>query len=404
MIPSPIDKPSSPQTSRTYVRWIFLRAVFHRGWWLVTSLYLVVEANLSPLQLVMLGSAQGLTVILFEVPTGVIADTFSRKWSMVVSHVLMGIAMLCTGLVTSFPALVLTQMLWGLSWTFATGADVAWFTDELDEPGQIGRWLAVAARWGQFGGAFGLVGFGMLAWLTSLSVAIVTAGSMMLLLGVYVVAQFSERGFVATPKRRLRDTLALGFAAAKADRSIGLVLVVTLLVNGADEAFNRLFAKRLLELGLPEAPDPIVWLTLLGLITLAVGAIALRLVEQRLAGEPPLRGLYAAAVILGVVGLILFGLAPNPMVAIAGVLVVHGIAWNLVRVIGVIWINRQVKSEVRATLQSFLSQAENVGEVTLGLGLGVLANAFGISFAMFGAAVIAALAALLIVRRGYVTS
>lgn len=390
---------STNPIARTYVRWIFLRAIFHRGWWLVTSLYLVVDANLSPLQLVMLGSAQGLTVILFEVPTGVLADTFSRKWSIVVSHVLMGTAMLSTGLVTSFPVLVLTQMLWGLSWTFATGADVAWVTDELDEPDGIGLLLARAARWGQFGAAVGLIGFGLLAWQASLSVAIVTAGIMMLLLGIYVVTQFSEQRFAPTSQRRLRDTLALGFSAAKADRSIGLVLVVTLLVNGADEAFNRLFAKRLLELGLPQAPDPIVWLTLLGLVTLAVGAIALRVVEQRLAGQPPLRGLYACAVALGVVGLILFGLAPNTVVAVAGVVVVHGIAWNLVRVIGVIWVNRQAKSEVRATLQSFLSQAENLGEVTLGLGLGILANAMGISVAMFGAAALAALAVVLIVRR-----
>jgi hypothetical protein len=106
-------KPEQPPIVRTYVRWIFLRAIFHRGWWLVTSLYLVVEARLSPLQPVMLGSAQGLTVILFEVPTGLLADTYSRKWSIVVSHVVMGTAMLATGLVTSFLALVLTQMLWG---------------------------------------------------------------------------------------------------------------------------------------------------------------------------------------------------------------------------------------------------------------------------------------------------
>ncbi len=392
--PSPINP-----IEYTYVRWIFLRAVFHRGWWLVTSLYLVVDANLSPLQLVMLGSAQGLTVILFEVPTGVLADTFSRKWSLVVSHVLMGTAMLSTGLVTSFPVLVLTQMLWGLSWTFATGADVAWVTDELDEPDRIGLVLTRAARWGQFGAALGLIGFGLLAWQAALWVAVVTAGAMMLLLGLYVVMQFPEHRFAPAPQTRLRDTLVLGFSAAKANPSIGLVLIVTLLVNGADEAFNRLFAKRLLELGLPQAPDPIVWLTLLGLVTLAVGAIALQVVERRLAGQPPLRFLYAGAVALGVLGLILFGVAPNPLVAMAGVVVVHGIAWNLVRVIGVIWVNRQAQTGVRATLQSFLSQAENLGEITLGLGLGVLANAFGISVAMFGAAALAALALALIVRR-----
>jgi hypothetical protein len=69
----------------------------------------------------------------------------------------------------------------------------------------------------------------------------VTAGFMMLLLGIYVVRQFPEQRFLPTPQRRMRETLALGFAAAKGDRAIKLVLLVTLLVNGADEVFNRLF-------------------------------------------------------------------------------------------------------------------------------------------------------------------
>jgi MFS family permease len=106
-----------------FVRWTCMRAVFSRGWWLVTSLYLVVEADLSPFQLVFLGTAQGLTGLAFEVPTGVMADTISRKGSIVIAHLVMGTGMLATGLVTAFPALVATQMLWGLAWTFSSGAD-----------------------------------------------------------------------------------------------------------------------------------------------------------------------------------------------------------------------------------------------------------------------------------------
>src|SRR5437763_1520359 len=102
------------------------RAVLHNGWWLVTSVYLVVDAGLSPSELVLIGVAQGVMALVFEIPAGVVADTISRKWSLVVSHVLMGTAMLATGLVTNFGALVATQMLWGLSWTFSSGADVAW--------------------------------------------------------------------------------------------------------------------------------------------------------------------------------------------------------------------------------------------------------------------------------------
>lgn len=95
----------------------------------------------------------------FEVPAGVFADTVSRKWSLVISHLLMGAAMLATGLVTDFELLVITQMLWGLSWTFASGAEVARITDELDEPQRISGVLIRSGRADLTGAAVGTIGF-----------------------------------------------------------------------------------------------------------------------------------------------------------------------------------------------------------------------------------------------------
>ena len=135
-----------PDLVAVYLRWTWWRAVLHRGWWLATSVYLVVDAHLSPSQLVLIGVAQAATALTFEVPAGVVADTISRKGSLVVSHVLMGTAMIATGLVTDFGWLVATQMLWGLSWNFASGADVAWITDELDEPARISGVLVRSGR------------------------------------------------------------------------------------------------------------------------------------------------------------------------------------------------------------------------------------------------------------------
>ncbi len=53
-----------------FVRWSGTRAILHRGWWLVTSLYLVTVAGLTPAQLVYIGVVQGIVSLLFEVPAG----------------------------------------------------------------------------------------------------------------------------------------------------------------------------------------------------------------------------------------------------------------------------------------------------------------------------------------------
>src|SRR3954453_6395957 len=170
-----------------YLRWALVRAALARGWWLATALYLVVVADLSPSQLLLIGVFQGLTVVVAEVPAGVLADAVSRRLALVVAHVVMGAGMAMTGFVTSFPLLVVSQCLWGLGWALASGADVAWITDELDRIDLIDGVLVAQGRWGLLGTPLGIVGFGGLAWATTLSTAIVAAGLAMIGLGFVVV-------------------------------------------------------------------------------------------------------------------------------------------------------------------------------------------------------------------------
>jgi MFS family permease len=384
-----------------FLRWSFLRSMCFRGYWLVTSLYLVVVADLSAFQLVFLGTAMELTVLLSEVPTGVMADTISRKWSIVISHGVMGIGMLTTGLVTAFPALVAAQMLWGFGWTFSSGADVAWVTDELDDHARMGSVLTGRARWQQYGAAGGMVAFGALSWATSLGTSIVVAGVAMIGLGGFVVLEFTEHRFTPTREHRLRESVSIfrrGVALARYDREIMLVFGATILVNGGAEAFDRLFPKRLVDLGFPQDPDPIVWFTALGIATLAVGALALKIVEARIDGVGVARRVYASACVIGAVGMIVLAHAPDDVTGMAGVLLVGGVAWTVIRSVSVIWVNRRATSDVRATVQSFLGQVESLGEIGGGIVLGVLAQATSITVALTFSCALVGSAGLLVMR------
>jgi MFS transporter, DHA3 family, tetracycline resistance protein len=390
-----------PDIARTFLRWAFGRALCFRGYWIVTSLYLVVVADLSAFQLVFLGTAMEITVLLSEIPTGVMADTISRKWSIVISHGVMGIGMLTTGLITAFPALVAAQMLWGFGWTFSSGADVAWVTDELDEPLRIGRVLTARARWQQYGAAAGMVGFGALGWATSLGTAIVVAGVAMIALGLYVIIRFTEHEFTPTTEHRFQESVAIfkrGVKLARYDREIMLVFGATILVNSGAEAFDRLYPKRLVDLGFPEDPDPIVWFTALGVATLAVGSIALKIVESRIDGVGVARRVYAAACMFGALGLIILAHAPDDVTGMMGVLLVGGIAWTVIRSVSVIWVNRRATSDVRATVQSFLGQVESMGEIAGGLALGVLAQVSTITVALTFSCALVGAAGLLVMR------
>ncbi|MEV4349144.1 MFS transporter [Actinoplanes sp. NPDC049596] len=341
-----------------YVRWVWCRALLHRGWWLVTSVYLVADAHLSAAQLVLIGVGQSVVALVFEVPAGVVADAYSRRWSLVVSHVLMGAAMLTTGLVTGFLSLVATQMLWGLSWTFASGADVAWISDELHDPASVPPVLLRAERAQLTGTVAGLAGLGGLAWLIGRGPAMVLAGAAMTLLGLYVAVRFQEHRFV--PARR-RSILRQGL---RHSRTLLPVFAATMLVNGAGDAFGRLYPLRLL--GLAPAADPVLWFTALGIVMCLVGAAALRLVQPRIAGPATVRRGYVTACLVAVAGAAGLTVAPDPVTASLAVLLAAG-AFPLTRAFATLWVNSATPSAVRATVHSLLAQTSYVGSITCGL-------------------------------------
>ena len=213
-----------PDLAGAFLRWTLFRAALARGWWLATAVYLVVVADLSPFQLVLIGVFQGVTVVTAEIPAGVLADGVSRRRTLVLAHVVMGAGMAMTGFVTAFPLLVASNSLWGLGWALSSGADVAWITDELDRPDRIDRVLAARARRDLLGAALGIVTFGGLAWATTLRTAIIGAGLTMIALGLLVVGRWPETRFSpGHVDRRWVESSALlrrGVALARADRVI----------------------------------------------------------------------------------------------------------------------------------------------------------------------------------------
>jgi len=86
----------------------------------------IVEAGLSPFRLLMLGTALELTIVLFEVPTGVVADTVSRRLSVIVGLALTGLGFAITGAITMLILLrTVEQSSWAMSVLLAIASVVA---------------------------------------------------------------------------------------------------------------------------------------------------------------------------------------------------------------------------------------------------------------------------------------
>jgi MFS transporter, DHA3 family, tetracycline resistance protein len=373
-----------------FFRWLFMRGAFNRGYVLTSGLYFVVGAHLSASQIVFLGTVMSAALVLTDIPTGVWADALGRKRPLVIGHLLLGASMVMTGLVTAVPLLVVTQVLWGLGWAFLIGADVAWITDELAQPQRTARVLTAGTSFGLVGGATGIVAFGVLGWVTSLQTSMVVSGVGMALLGLFVVAQFTERTFMPRREKRWHASLSvvrLVISLLRGDHEILLVCVATMLLNGASMA-AWLFPRQLIHLGFPS--DPVLWYTAVGICSLAAGFIALRLVQARIDGVGVARRMYTLACFIGVFGLLVLAEAPDALIGSAGVLLVSGITVNVARTVSVIWINERTTSDVRATVHSFLDQAEAIGEICGGFTLAVIAGATGLSMTLITSAALMA--------------
>jgi len=84
--------------------------------------YYINEAELTPFQLVLVGSALECTVFIFEVPTGVVADVYSRRLSVVIGTLLLGTGLAIEGAIPAVAAIFIGEVMRGIGHTFTSGA------------------------------------------------------------------------------------------------------------------------------------------------------------------------------------------------------------------------------------------------------------------------------------------
>ena len=388
--------------ARVFVRGLGLADGIDWGFWLAITVWWVVELGLGPFQLVLMGIALELSVLLAETPTGVVADLVSRKRSMVIAQVVMGIGFLWSVSSHNYWVILPAQAIFGVGWTFRSGADTAWVTDELKGSGAFDDDLeGLLLRKHRAGIAVALVAVSatiIIGTLTSVRWAVVVMGLLQIAIGAYFWLAMSEDHF--TPGRdsgsTFFGTLRGGLTVvATRPRLRALVLVILVLDMGA-EAFDRLGFKHFLDTAdISDDSLAVLGLLFLGLALMGLGA---NFVATRV-----LRGGYGVArlavLLLGVAALGGFLAAmTNIVVVIAVGLMLQDSTREALRPVLDGWANRDAPSEVRATVHSLMSQTTAVGELIGGLTLGVVAEFTSIQTVLVIAGVLFALSGLLATR------
>lgn len=357
----------------------------------LSSIYLIVEVQLDPLQLVLVGSVLEGTVLLFEVPTGVLADLVSRKWSVLLGLGLIGAGFVLLGSVPQFWATLAAQVLWGLGYTFTSGADVAWIADEVGDRRATPLYLR-AAQWGLFGDLLGSAAAVLLA-LISLSLPIVIGGVVIAALAVVLAFIMPETGFVRPAREAVRPrtsgvrrTVRNALGMMRARPVLYLILGVAALHGASTEGFDRLSELYLLrgtDFPGPTGADLVLWFGAIGGVGAILSILATEFVKRRVDVTTDRGAAGALRVVNVVLVLAVVGFGSTGSFALA-----LGLYWliGLLRAVNdpitTAWVNQGLEPSSRATVNSMAGQTDALGQVIGGPVLGAIAVARSVAAAL----------------------
>ena len=367
--------------------------------WGINTIFLL-DAGLSNLEAFAANAFYTAGMVLFEVPTGIVADTVGRRASYLLGTVTLTVSTLLYVLLwqveAQFWQWAVVSMLLGLGFTFFSGAVEAWLVDALTGTGFKGELEAVFGRGQIVSGAAMLTGSvagGFIAQQTSLGVPFVLRGAVLVVMFAVAFRLMHDVGF--SPARGGRPLAEMRkIASASIDNgwrvpAVKWLMVESLFVGGVGFYVFYALQPYLLELyGDPEAYQ------IAGLVAAIVAGAQIlggmaatrirRLFRRRTSALIATAG-------TGVVTLALIGLVES-FWGVLALIVVWGLLFAASMPIRQTYLNGLIPSRQRATIISFDSLMGSTGGVWSQPLLGRAADVWGYAPSYLMSAGISALA------------
>jgi MFS family permease len=367
--------------------------------WGINTLFLL-DAGLSNLEAFAANAFFTAGMVIFEVPTGVIADWVGRRASYLLGTVTLAASTLLYWLMwvwaAPFWAWALVSVLIGLGFTFFSGAIEAWLVDALRASGYGGELEPVFARGAVVGGAamlLGSVAGGVIAQATNLGVPFLLRAGV--LLAMFVVAFLVMRDIGFTPDRSERPLGAVrtlfrsSLKHGLGNPPVRYVMLAAPFTAGVGIYVFYALQPYLLELWGDEEAYSIAGLAAAIVAgSQIVGGLLSPRVRRMFAKRTTTVLLSACA---GVLLLLSLGLTRNFWVALV-LLTLWGMSSAIEGPVLQAYVNDLIPSKQRATVLSFNSLMGNVGGVAIQPALGRTADLGGYPFSLVVSGAISAVA------------
>ncbi len=367
--------------------------------WGVNTLFLL-DAGLTNLEAFAANAFFTLGMVIFEIPTGIVADTVGRRASFLLGTLVLSAATLLYWLMwlwsAPFWAWALVSVALGLGFTFFSGAVEAWLVDALQASGYTGDLEPVFGKGMIVGGIAMLAGSvlgGIVAQLSDLGVPFLLRAGILALMFVVALIAMRDIGFTPdkseTPLKAVRTVFRGSVKHGLGNPPVRYLMLAAPFTAGVGIYVFYALQPFLLDLwGDPKAYS---------IAGLAAAVVA----GSQIAGgflAPIVRKLFkkrtTVLILAGIVGVLLLlalGLTTSFWVALA-ILIVWGVSSSIDDPIRRAYLNGLIPSKQRATVLSFESLMGNVGGIGIQPALGRVADLSGYPFSLVVGGIISAVA------------
>ncbi len=376
--------------------------------WGVNTLFLL-DAGLSNAQAFAANAFFTLGQVLFEVPTGIVADTLGRRTSYLIGTITLSVSTLLylSGWYTHAPMWwwAISSILLGLGFTFFSGATEAWLVDALDFTKFKGNLESVFAKAQVVGGVAMLIGSvagGFVAQLTNIGVPYIIRAAVLGLTFIVAFIWMKDLGFTPKPKGRvlrgMKETFTTSMELGFRNPSIRWIMLAAPWSTGV--SFYAFYAMQPFLLKLYGNPKAYMIAGLAAAIVAGaqiVGGLTVPYIRKFFHRRTTV---LASGIVISTAVLLVLGFTTNFYVAIL-LLIVWGLVFAAIAPVRQAYLNGLIPSKERATVLSFDSLIGSSGGIFIQPILGRVADvwSYPLSYSVSAAFQIVSLPLVLLARR-----
>lgn len=368
---------------RTYLLLLFGNTLAASLIWGVNTLFLL-DAGLSNFEAFASNAFFTLGMVIFEVPTGVVADSWSRRASYLLGTITLSASTFLYFILwqthVSFPAWAAVSLLLGLGFSFFSGAVEAWLVDALHFAQYKGSLESVFGK-GQIAGGvamlIGSLGGGLIAQATNLGGPFIARSVILVLLFVAAFVLMKDWGF--TPEKHasiwkaMRSIFSASITHGLKNPPVRWMMLAAVFTSSV--GFYAFYALQpyLLEL---YGNSTAYWVAGLAAGLVAASQILGGLLAPKIAKLTNRRttSIIALTAISSIV-LVLLGATDGFWIALA-LVAVWGMSFAAVMPVRQAYLNGMIPSKQRATVLSFDSLMGNSGGIVIQPALGKSADIY----------------------------